>query len=81
MDGLCPNICHTVGLTGENLNAVALENKIIKFDKPIYIGTYTFKLHFYNTFIITFIIYRICSDCNFKNINVWVLLWRYAEAL
>jgi len=26
----------------ENLNAVALENKIIKFDKPIYIGKYTF---------------------------------------
>lgn len=24
----------------ENLNAVALENKIIKFDKPIYIGKY-----------------------------------------
>jgi len=34
-----------------NLNAVALENKIIKFDKPIYIGKYTFfffKLHFYH---------------------------------
>lgn len=26
----------------ENLNAVALENKIIRFDKPIYIGKYTF---------------------------------------
>jgi len=26
----------------ENLYAVALENKIIKFDKPIYIGKYTF---------------------------------------
>jgi len=24
----------------ENLNAVALENKLIKFDKPIYIGKY-----------------------------------------
>jgi len=26
----------------ENLNAVALENQIITFDKPIYIGKYTF---------------------------------------
>jgi len=26
----------------ENLNAVSLENKMIKFDKPIYIGKYTF---------------------------------------
>jgi len=25
----------------DNLNAVELENKIIKFDKPIYIGKYT----------------------------------------
>jgi len=28
----------------ENLNAVLLENKIIDFCKPIYIGKYTFKL-------------------------------------
>jgi len=28
----------------ENLNAVALENKIITFDKPIYIGKYTINL-------------------------------------
>jgi len=37
----------------ESLNAVALENKIIKFDKPIYIGNYTFLnyiVHFYHTF-------------------------------
>ena len=34
----------------ENLNAVALENKLIKFDKPIYIGKYTFFLNY--TFII-----------------------------
>jgi len=26
----------------KNLIAVALENKMIKFDKPIYIGKYTF---------------------------------------
>jgi len=38
----------------ENLNAVALENKITKFDKPIYIGKYTFY-RFYHTFINTFI--------------------------
>ena len=28
----------------ENLNAVTLENKIIKFDKPIYIGKSTLNL-------------------------------------
>jgi len=28
----------------ENLNAVALEHKIITFDKPIYIGKYTFLI-------------------------------------
>jgi len=45
----------------EDVKAVALENKIIKFDKPMYIGKYTFfKLHFYHTFIInTLIIYRV----------------------
>jgi len=37
----------------ENLNAVALENKIIRFDKPIYIVKYTFY-HFYHTSINTF---------------------------
>lgn len=26
----------------ENLSAITLENKIIKFDKPIYIGMFTF---------------------------------------
>lgn len=35
----------------ENLNAVALENKIIKFDKPIYIGKYIFIIY---TFIIQY---------------------------
>jgi len=35
----------------ENLTGVALENKIIKFDKPIYIGKFT--IHFYiDTFTI-----------------------------
>lgn len=34
----------------ENLNAVCLKNKIIKFYKPIYIGKYTlyFILYIYN---------------------------------
>jgi hypothetical protein len=31
----------------ENLNAVALENKIIRFDKPIYIGNYILDFIFY----------------------------------
>ncbi|XP_060847585.1 uncharacterized protein LOC132927141 isoform X1 [Rhopalosiphum padi] len=38
----------------ENLNAVALENKIIKFDKPIYIGKYIF---IFSIFIIHLLIY------------------------
>jgi hypothetical protein len=39
----------------ENLNAVALENKIIKFDKPIYISV-NLLLIFYFTFINIFCI-------------------------
>jgi len=34
----------------ENLSAINLENKIIKFDKPIYIGMY--YMHIYNLKII-----------------------------
>ena len=44
----------------DNLNAVQLENKIIKFDKPIYIGKYTIHFHII-TFINIFIFYRIFS--------------------
>jgi len=32
----------------DNLTAVSLENKIIKFDKPIYIGKYTLNFILYN---------------------------------
>jgi hypothetical protein len=44
----------------ENLNAVTLENKLIHFDKPIYIGKYTFFKFYINNN--TFICYSICSD-------------------
>jgi len=50
----------------ETLNAVVLENNIMKFDKPIYIGKYIFKFNFY----LSFIIYRICGARHFKNFNV-----------
>lgn len=57
----------------ENLIAVSLENKIIKFDKPIYIGKYTLKVFYYTVsihFLFIFYFYRICSIGYFKNLNV-----------
>jgi hypothetical protein len=46
----------------KNLNTVALENKIIKFNIPIYIGKYIFiYTFFFFTIINTFDIYRIFS--------------------
>jgi len=41
----------------ENLNAVALENKIIKFDKPIYIGKYTFLNFTFIMHLLTYLLF------------------------
>ena len=74
MRGGCRNLLFIIKCTfkhctnyNENLNAVALENKIIRFDKPIYIGNYILDFIFY---INTFIFYRICSVRHIEDVDV-----------
>jgi len=47
----------------ENLNAVALENKIIRFDKPIYILV--------NILFTTFIIHLLTHFIIFQDLQYW----------
>jgi len=65
----------------DNLNAVELENKIIKFDKPIYIGKYTLNYLLLIYFINIFIFYRIFSIGYIENDDVRLSLQRNAKAL
>jgi len=48
---------HGINYT-ETLSAVALENKMIKFDKPIYyIGKYTFLNYTFIIYLITYLLF------------------------
>jgi len=52
----------------ENLSAITLEKKIIKFDKPIYVGMYQACLFPYYYLIVIF--YRFSSVGYIKDIDV-----------